>query len=554
MKKVTKKVLSLFLCLAVMLSFAFPAYAETGKADATDPRQTDSEAAQLKEIGKASWYEQEPNDSLYAADKIYVDGAGVGGEISERNDVDYYKFTMPGAGFVSLSFTHDYVNNDDLTWRVQLLDKSGATIYTHDVKGNQTYTISKHVGLAAGETYCLSVESGDHTGGYMDWSSTPYLLRVNYGKVKLYETEFNDSMSSADPAKVNTETYYHGAEKTGGDEDYFKFSISKPGFISMTILHDYIDSSDEMYYFALLKSDGTPIYSTSSTGRTTEMRSCRVGLPAGTYYIKVNFGWRSPSKDYKFRINYAQSSMAETEFNDSMATANPIKTNQSINGNIMDSGDVDYYAFNMPSDGYISLSLNHAYINSDNTYWKVQLYRKSNGKLLHTAYYAGNETQGRSCRIGLPAGDYYACVLRNDSYGFRKENETNYNFRVNYVKDSSYENEANDNPETANPITKGSVKRGTLMTNRDVDYYFFSLGAKCYVDFRLTHANLSNSNSYFVVSVLNASGTPVLKYTVNGTTTTATKGTVLPAGKYTVKVEPYNWSSTPYGLLVSPAR
>lgn len=93
------------------------------------------------------------------------------------------------------------------------------------------------------------------------------------------------------------------------------------------------------------------------------------------------------------------------------------------------------------------------------------------------------------------------------------------------------------------------------MTRDDEDYYTFSLGARCYVNFRLTHGYVDNGNDMFTLTVSNRNNVPVMTYSLTGKQTGTNQGVVLPAGKYYVKISSeWDHSTTPYGLVVEPVK
>ena len=361
-----------------------------------------------------------------------------------------------------------------------------------------------------------------------------------------WEAEGNNSMSSADRIYPNASCY--GYLSSYSDEDWFKFTIGSNGYISLTLNHEYINRNYPYWNVCLYDQDGSEKYKLEVNGDITSQRSCRIGLPAGTYYVKVTKGTFHSDVNYNLRVNYVAAGYWETESNDSQSGADQISPNVSVTGSLMNYSESDYYKFETKSSGYISITLNHSYIDRSSNYWKLRLYRESDGSLLHEAYCQGNITSQKTCRIGLPAGKYLVQVTQGTFHS-----DMDYNLRVNYVADKTYETEKNDTPATADSITKNKVSRGTLMANGDQDYYTFTLKSKCYVNFRLTHGYIDDDWDYFHLTVSNKSNSPIMEYSLSGTELGLNKGMVLPAGKYYVKMTSSNrHSTTPYGILVQP--
>ena len=55
------------------------------------------------------------------------------------------------------------------------------------------------------------------------------------------------------------------------------------------------------------------MYTMGVNGDITSQRSCRVGLPAGTYYVKVKDGFYHSNVNYNLRVNYVAADFWERE-------------------------------------------------------------------------------------------------------------------------------------------------------------------------------------------------------------------------------------------------
>ena len=495
-----------------------------------------SKAAQATVKASGNW-ETENNNSQTRADVISPNQS-VNGNLSSRSDVDWYKVTLNSNCYISLTLNHPYIDSGATYWQVKFYNSSGDVTYQMDVSGNTTSKRSCRLGLPRGTYY---IEVSDYS-----YSAENYNLRVNYVVASYWETENNNSIGTADSIAPNTSVT--GSLMNSSDADYYKFTLGSNGYISLTLNHSYIDSSLNYWRVRLFRgSDGSLMNEFYYQGNISSQRTCRIGLPKGTYYVQVSDYFHSDI-DYNLRVNYVATSYWETEDNDSIAKADSISPNVSVTGSLASSDDNDYYKFNTGSNGYISLTLNHTYLDSGVNYWRIRLYRGSDSSLIEEFYYQGNISSQKTCRIGLPKGTYYLQV--SDYY----HSDVDYNLRVNYVADKSYETEVNNSTGTADSITKNVVSRGTLMTSDDEDFYTFSLASKCYVNFRLTHGYINDGNDMFILTVSNRNNSPVMEYALTGRETGTNKGMVLPAGKYYVKIHSGGWthSTTPYGILVQP--
>lgn len=502
--------------------------------------QSESKAARAAAPKVSGPKESENNNTQSMADTIQPNQS-VNGSISSRDDVDWYKVTLNSNCYISLTLSHSYIDEGSECWTVNFYNADNSVTYKMTLTGEETSKRSCRLGLPKG-TYYIQVSDGTWV-----YSSINYNLRVNYVAADYWETENNDTVSSADSIAPNTSVT--GSLPKSGDNDYYKFTLGSNGYISLTLNHTYIDSVGSYWKVRLFRgTDGSLLEEFDYQGNIASQRSCRIGLPKGTYYVEVLRGGSYSDIDYNLRVNYVAATHWETEVNNSFGTADTISPNVSVTGSLMASDDNDYYKFTTGSDGYISLTLNHSFIDSGSDYWRVRLYRGSDSTLIEEFFYQGNIASQKSCRVGLPKGTYYLQVSDDN-----RHSTVDYNLRVNYVVDKSYETEINDSIGSADTITKYSTSRGTLMTSDDQDYYTFSLAAKCYVNFRLTHGYVDNSRSMFSLTVSDRNNSPVFEYSLTGQQTGTNKGIVLPAGKYYIKISSDRaHSTTPYGLVVEP--
>ena len=188
--------------------------------------------------------EVEGNDTFNTAQVISVNDF-VKGNLVTSSDVDYYKVDLTSAGYISLTFNHDYVDSSWTYWRVTLYNEDNKELVTYGFAGNKTKSECNPIGVPAG-TYYAKVSSNYH-------SDVPYELKLNYTQSNSWETEFNDSFSTANQISVNTAV--NGSLMTSGDVDYYKVNVSSAGYISLIFSHDYVDSSWTYWKATIYDSD-----------------------------------------------------------------------------------------------------------------------------------------------------------------------------------------------------------------------------------------------------------------------------------------------------------
>ena len=205
------------------------------------------------------------------------------------------------------------------------------------------------------------VEEIDITDDFSD-SETDEMQLESSQQIELEEPEFttdaagtsiSGNNTTADTASViSVNATYTDYIKSYDDVSWYKFRISNPGYISFKFTHDYVDSSGNYWEAYLYDMDKSCLNSYDYRGTETSVTGGNIGVPAGTYYIKVKKGG-SGYKDvnYNIKVNYTSSSIWEKEFNDTYSSPNvmTLDTNKTYYGSIMKYSDVDWYKFKISS-------------------------------------------------------------------------------------------------------------------------------------------------------------------------------------------------------------
>ena len=233
-----------------------------------------------------------------------------------------------------------------------------------------------------------------------------YNFKLNYTASNEWEKEFNENYSTANAVSSNTTVY--GSIRESDDNDWYKAEISKAGYISLNFQHAYVETSEKRWAAYLYDTDKNELVRYNYKGNVTSTQGGNIGVPAGTYYIKIVSYYSSgcPDVDYNFKLNYTASNEWETEFNETYTTANPIALNTTIYGSIRTQDDSDWYKIEISETGYKFLSFYHTYVDTSEKCWAIYLYN-SNFNEIQKLSYQGNITNV-DCDLGeLNAGMYY---------------------------------------------------------------------------------------------------------------------------------------------------
>ena len=211
------------------------------------------------------------------------------------------------------------------------------------------------------------------------------------------------------------------------DADYYQFRLATAGKVTLNFKHPYRATAYGQWSVSLYTSGGSLIYSMDVDGFTTSKSMTPLGLPAGSYYVKIR-GYQYSfwsSATYNFAVASSSTSVWETEFNDAMGTADHINLSTRYYGNIMDRNDADYYWFNRSSSGRITINFQHPYRATAYGQWIVSLYDQK-GNLVNSMDVGGMATN-KNMVANISAGAYYVKVR---GYQYSYWSSATYNLRV----------------------------------------------------------------------------------------------------------------------------
>lgn len=360
-------------------------------------------------------WETEFNDSYDTGNTINVNNVYYG-SLCSYDDVDWYKFTVSSAGYISLGFVHDYIESSGGYWKAYLYNSGMIGLAVYSFSGSITSYRQGNIGVPAGTYYIKITNSTYAPTGY------GYNIKINYSSSNAWEKEFNDSYNTGNPINVNKDFY--GSLCSSDDVDWYQFTLSNAGYISLSFEHDYIESSGGYWKAYLYNSGQVWLTSYSFAGSKTSYAQGNIGLPAGTYYLKIQHDTYYSGYDYNIKINYSPSNVWETEFNDSYGTCNSVKENTVYYGSLCSNDDVDWYKFVLPSGGMQILSFNHGYVSSEGSYWRLYLYNSLMSELCNYSY-SGSTTR-YSHNLNLSAGTYYIKI----THGTYCSTVYDYNFKI----------------------------------------------------------------------------------------------------------------------------
>jgi Ca2+-binding RTX toxin-like protein len=239
-----------------------------------------------------------------------------GGQLKSGTDVDYFKFSVTGTTTgSSVNWTFDSpVTSDDTT---TIADSFKLTIYNASLSTLATYYTDDDIdgtfAAPADGIYYVRVESG---GNYTEeyGHSLQYNLTLTNSE-DYAETEANDSTGTADDAVFGR--YYVGQIGATADVDYFKYTVTNAGLISIDF-----DSPSESDSFSPGETFKVQVYNPSGSNITTFYTETDLSGfdfyadATGSYYIAVTRATFWVAEDYRIRAT----SSSETSGDDSDST------------------------------------------------------------------------------------------------------------------------------------------------------------------------------------------------------------------------------------------
>ena len=369
-----------------------------------------------------------------------------------------------------------------------------------------------------------------------------------------FELEYNDIKEAANSIEVNTTVVGNLFAKS--DVDWYTFTTTEAGYFYLFFQHGWLDSSKIYWNIYLYDAsgvntiDGPSNYYIVAGNSNLSSRNC--GIPAGTYYIKIQEGDDYYSSyNYELTVRFVAQSNRETEDNNSFETADRIDPNQVVCGSISMPSDVDFYVFIVEKSGYFYLSFKHMSLSSSDDYWNIYLFDWQGKNLAgNGARYLipGDSSYGNTLTYRITAGVYYIGIKAGSNYSV-----VDYSLTVNYTPATSWEKEYNNEMSSANELSLNQLIHGSVSSDVDEDWYTITLSASSQVAITLNHKKLNSSAYYWKWYLYDSTGeTEIMSMECLGEFESSASNYVkLSAGTYYIKVVANIYSQSDYSLSVT---
>ena len=230
------------------------------------------------------------------------------------------------------------------------------------------------------------------------------------------------------------------------------------------------------------------------------------------------------------------------------------KETKKFEGRLDKEDSVETYDFTLPYASRIIFDFEHKFLDSNTEYWNIQFISKKYDEKILEFDSKGNivKTSTNDTALYLPAGEYYVKVAKKWSWS---HSNLDYTITINYEKNiGQFETENNDTMETANQIYLDKPITGNLLTEKDEDYFKFTVDKKGDIVIYFEHNFIDSNSEYWDIQLFEKNTTKKLEFDIKGNkVTTSSEKINLEPGEYYIRVvKKWSWShsSIDYTLTV----
>jgi hypothetical protein len=346
--------------------------------------------------------------------------------VATDSERDVYEINLSSAGKLNINFKHANLYSTDVSWRIDVyaadLETVLQTVYSTGVDTNLT---GPSLGLSKGKYY-ITVYSANNCKNVDTYSDAKYTLKPVFKKKSNWEVEWNSSKKitnneQAGSKAVSAGKVAYGTISDKDDVDFYKVKVKKNGYITLNFTHKNVLDSNICWRVELVNSKTSVICSIDSKGTKKSAVTPKIGVTAGTYFIKVYAGDSVNTADYGVKLNFKAASNWEKEFNNaksqtnnSMATANSISTGKAITGTLATEDDVDYYTFKVNKKRNVKITLEHVYKATRAAYYQITVYDKNLNQV--TSFKSRGINESVYNKLYLKKGTYFVKVEKGTKY------------------------------------------------------------------------------------------------------------------------------------------
>lgn len=369
--------------------------------------------------------ESETNATPATADVVGV-GSSINAKLDEPTDVDWFMFEAADNGLATVTLSHSALSGADSNvsfFKVEIIGADGVFIESFKSAGDQK-DATVDFSVTPGDYYIKVAMDRQHI------DNLTYTVSVKLDKSALVEKEDNDTYGDATPLTLATKakpaTLYYGTIDKGseavGDVDYYKFTVVGNHILYPSIYNTASNTGN--YTLSVVETvtgaGGVAVERSLGTikiaANQEQTDGSAIGVESGTYFIKVA-GIDGSVGGYQIRVYGDSASKIETEYNNTVATADDIQIGGVLSGSLFDESDVDCFAYTTKgnNNGYkITLGAYSANNKVANGQWSVVVKNASDGQVCKMDVQVGKD--GVVETDPLTAGTYYIYVSKGNVF------------------------------------------------------------------------------------------------------------------------------------------
>lgn len=382
--------------------------------------------------------EAEPNDRLEFAN-VFEIGEQVSGKVGNKNEDDYFKFTIDEA-LSGHNLSIEFTNTNATKFRVCLL-KEG--VYEFKCKHKDTDISFKNISLETGE-YGLLVYKGEEGSQYN------FIIQDQGKRKTIMEAEPNDSFENASP--MNAKRIIKGVFD-GQEYDFYTFEVN--GDPQLWTIQA---NGSNIQALTLYNSSGKTIQDLRFSGESKRAKLSNLFLMPGTHVVSIR------GKYSKYLLRAFPTGQPDPSFerepNDNQHSSMLLNFNQIKKGLLQSKSDHDFYNFHLDNEEYIKLVITPPVDGSIKYYlnWYEQSIGSYQSEVGQAMVFEGLYKMG-DFRLELKAG--------------KQTSEANYTVELTRLGRNAchLDCEPNDTITQAETMPKNWNVKGLAGTHGDDDWY-----------------------------------------------------------------------------------
>ena len=346
------------------------------------------------------------------------------GKLDASDDVDYFLLEAEEDVIASVVVNHSALSSNASIYKVTVTDTNDKTEIVVDVKGTASETVSPEFNISKGNHY-VKIERGQN------WFDTEYQIKLDVTRLTdvTTETENNNDASSADSISIGA---VDGKSKkavspvvfgaiSADDIDYYCFTAPK-GYFYVTIKNSTKVKGNykvKSYSIAGVDSAKSIVGEVDllATNQSGSVELPEVGVDAGNVYFSVE-GINGSVGGYTVQVTAYEDEENESEYNNTVSTADTLGLGKRIFGSTSLKDDVDYYKIvtEKETNKYELIVEPTESAKSTAVSWKVAIL-KADGVTSVDEFTVTNTTGSTFKLYGQDPGTYYVRVSAGNDYG-----------------------------------------------------------------------------------------------------------------------------------------